>query len=119
LAGLYRSIDGGASFAKVRDAGVTALHFDGVAIFVADAAGITHTHDGGSSFGDVHGPGGARALFYDGARLWAAADTLYVSSDDGLTFAPSRSGLRGLAPSSFALIGTTLLVGTVGGGVFR
>lgn len=136
--GLWSSVDGGATFAHLDDAPVSALTVLGNHRVIAAGAHLRYSDDGGRTLRTSRQPGldisfsavvgsprdpgtvfAATTAFHD-AGLLKGGHGVLASTDGGRTWTPYDSGLDDLDVTSLAVTpaGDRLFAGTVRGGVF-
>ena len=131
-AGIFRSTDGGESWAPVntglqyvsgffRD--VTALAQKRDTLYVSMVSGLLASTDAGNTWQEVPQPQWPvfpTSILVIGDRIYIGYERGGVwYTDDSVSWIPVNDGLTNLEINELANIGTTLVVGTKEGGVFR
>lgn len=118
-AGLYESIDEGATWGLTLDGGVQALAADGAQALLALDGQQLRSDNYGSTFHAATQPlsGSVSQLVFQGGRVWAAtSEGLFVSGDRGLTFSEALEGFpSGAAARGIWFAGSYAVVDTTGG----
>ncbi|MBK9074297.1 MAG: hypothetical protein IPL77_04815 [Flavobacteriales bacterium] len=126
--GLYRSVDGGATWDPINngltgaDTMVSAILRDDTTLFAALQSGVFRSFDNGANWtnASVGFTGNARALARHGAYLFAgsAGAGVFRSLDNGDNWAAASVGLTNGVVNDFQSVGADLFVAT-NEGVFR
>jgi photosystem II stability/assembly factor-like uncharacterized protein len=122
-AGLFRTVNAGASWSSVMSGSILAVASPGP-LLVSTDSGAVSSGDGGASFQPLDANlAGTRHFFANAAGgLYAAAEKLWRSTDGGATWTRADSGLNGTPVTALAFDpGAALLVyaGSDGAGLFR
>ena len=118
-AGLYESVDEGATWARAMNGAVDAIAADGVNVLLSIDGAQQRSDNYGSTFHPANAPvGGVVSQFvFANGRAWAATSSgLFASDDRGVTFSAVTDGLpAGTATRSVWFAGRYAVVDTTTG----
>lgn len=121
--GIYRSTDKGESWvlvnSRLTNSSVESLCISGSFVFAGTRHGIYRSNDNGITWTEAGLDIAVKYLTLIGTTLFAGTSKgVYRSVDNGLNWIAINNGIKNTYINTIAVVGTTLFVGTFGGGVY-